>query len=265
VSRRHIDRVIHHGGALPPFLQTGTPYPSVNCELVANEPAATLCAVPMTRPNGADNAMRKKPTPTQDSTNAPLKERRAALQGKGAANPLKRLKGALGRPVALQWRDGQPHVVLVERRSGAARLDRLQAHLCAELRALLLAQEADETSKLLRYLVLVHDTLTRKGWEGVSALPAAALAKAIMQADMLAKEDSSPALTQLVERLRLAHAAAVARDQAKQAKRTPGDDNHVNTPHRVEVTEGSYKEFEDLERSWTRTMPSDLAPLYADS
>ena len=38
-------------------------------------------------------------------------------------------------------------------------------------------------------------------------------------------------------------------------------------PHkgnRVEVTEGSYREFEELERSWTRTMPSDLAPLAAE-
>lgn len=209
--------------------------------------------------------MRKKPTPTQDSTDAPLKERRAALQGKGATSPLKRLKGALGRPVALQWRDGQPHVVLVERRSAGPRLDRSQAHLCAELRALLLAQGADETSKLLRYLVVVHETLARKGWEGVSALPPPVLAKATMQAGMLASEDPSPALTQLIERLRLEHAAAVARVQAKQANETPGDDPQLNAPHRVEVTEGSYKEFEDLERSWTRTMPSDLAPLYAEN
>ena len=203
--------------------------------------------------------MRRKPTPTQDSTDASLKERRAALQGKGQANPLKRLKGALGRPVTLQWRDGQPHVVLVERRSGAARLDRAQAHLCAELRALLLAQEADETSKLLRYLVVVHDTLSSKGWDGVGALAAAVLAKAIRQADMLASEDPSPALTQLVERLRLLHGAAAARDQARGK---PVDDDG-DAPTRVEVTEASYKEFEDLERSWTRTMPSDLAPLYA--
>jgi hypothetical protein len=204
--------------------------------------------------------MRRKPTPTKDSIDAPLKERRAGLQDRGAANPLKRLKGALARPVALEWRDGQPHVVLVERRSGA-RMDRSQAHLCAELRARLLAQGADETRKLLRHLVVVHDTLTRKGWDGVGALPAPLLAKAIRQADMLASEDPSPALTQLAERLRLQHAAAVARDQASQANRAQGDDD---APNRVEVTEGSYKEFEELERSWTRTMPSDLAPLSAE-
>jgi hypothetical protein len=206
--------------------------------------------------------MRRKPTPSKDSIDAPLKERRAGLQGKGTANPLQRLKGALGRPVALEWRGGQPHVVLVERRSGS-RLGRSQADLCAELRARLLAQEAGETSKLLRHLIVVHEALTRKGWEGVGALPATVLAKAIRQTDMLASEDPSSALTQLADRLRLQHAAAVTRDQAKKANGTPGDDD-ANAPNRVEVTEASYKEFEDLERSWTRTMPSDLAPLYAE-
>jgi hypothetical protein len=206
--------------------------------------------------------MRKKPTPIEDANDAPLKERRAGLQGKGAVHPLKRLKGALGRPVALEWRNGQPHVVLVERRS-AARLGRSQADLCAELRARLLAQEAGETTKLLRHLIVVHDTLTRRGWEGVGALPANVLVKAAMQADMLAGEDPSPALTQLAEQLRLQHAAAVARDHANKAVEAPGDGDE-NEPNRVEVTEGSYKEFEELERSWTRTMPSDLAPLCAE-
>jgi hypothetical protein len=203
--------------------------------------------------------MRRKPTPTKDSTLSPLIERRAGLPGKSAANPLSRLKGALGRPVALEWRSGQPHVVLVERRSGA-RQDRSQAHLCAELRARLLAQEAGETSKLLRDLIVVHDSLTRKGWDGVGALPVAVLSKAIRQAEMLDSEEPSPALTQLAERLRLHHAAAVACHQAKRNSGASGDDE-ANAPNRVEVTEGSYKEFEDLERSWTRTMPSDLAPL----
>ncbi len=203
--------------------------------------------------------MRKKPTPTNDSIDAPLKERRAGLQGMGATNPLSRLKGALGRPMALEWRGGQPHVVLVERRSGA-RTGRSQAHLCAELRARLLAQGADETRKLLRYLVIVHDTLTRKGWEGVGALPAAVLAKALRQADMLHKEDPSPALNELAGHLRLRHAAAVARDQAKGK---PSDDD-LNTSGRVEIKEASYKEFEELQRSWTHTVPSDLAPLSAE-
>ena len=205
--------------------------------------------------------MRTKPTPTptqDDSTTAaPLEERRSGTRGQAAANPLQRLKGALARPVALEWRNGQPHVVLVERRKGA-RLDRSQAHLCAELRLRLLAQGADETSKLLRCLVIVHDKLSRKGWEGVGALPAAVLAKAIRQAAMLAAEEPSPALTQLATQLDSLHSSALAREEVKKTERG------VDAQGRVEVTETSFQEFEEAERSWTRTMPSDLAPLHTD-
>jgi hypothetical protein len=261
LSARRTGRVIHHAAGTPSFLHRAAPRPGVNCELVAAAPAATLSAVPMSGPRGANNPMSRKPTPTKDPIDSPLKERRTGLQGQGATNPLKRLKGVLGRPVRLEWRNGQPHLALVERRSGA-RQGRSQAHLCAELRARLLALAADETSKLLRYLVVVHDTLAKKGWEGVGALPATVLARAIRQADMLASEDPSPTLTDFVERLRQQHAAAFARDQALQTIEKPVDDeDDVNTPHRVEVSEASYKEFEDLERSWTRTMPSELAPL----
>lgn len=212
--------------------------------------------------------MRTKPTPSSQATEGALDERRAELQGNGTVHPLKKLKGALGRPVALQWRNGQPHVVLVDRRSGA-RLQRSDVHLCAELRARLLAQEADETSKLLRDLVEVHDKLTRAGWAAVSALPATKLHRAAMQAHMLSKDDPSPALAQLAERLRMEHAAAQMRDQkhrvvqASQPDATP-DDADPGDAHRVDVKETSYEEFEEVERSWTRTMPSDLAPLSAD-
>lgn len=204
--------------------------------------------------------MRRKPTtPTERSKDSLLQERRASLQGRRDANPLLRLKGALSRPVTLQWRDGQPRVVLLERRS-ATRLTRAQAHLCDELRARLLAQGADEASKLLRHLAIVHDKFWRKGWDGVVALPASVLAKAVMQADMLDREEPSPALQEFVETLRLQHGAALAREQAR-GRRAQDD---ASAPNTLEVKEASYQEFEELERSWSHTMPSDLAPLSAE-
>lgn len=204
--------------------------------------------------------MRSKPNPTAPdaTTDAALEERRSGQRSQAAGNPLKRLKGALSRPVKVEWRNGQPQVVLVERRKGP-RLDRTQAHMCSELGARLLTQGVDETSKLLRCLVIVHDKLSRKGWEGVGALPAAVLAKAIMQAEMLAAEEPSPALTQLATQLGGLHTSAVAREEAAKAER--GFDAQA----RVEVRETSFNEFEEAERSWTRTMPSDLAPLYKDA
>jgi hypothetical protein len=212
--------------------------------------------------------MRKKPASPKDSADAPLTERRAALQGKAGASPLKQLKGALGRPMKVEWRNGQPHVAMVERRRTPL-LDRAQAHLCAELGALLLTQQADETSNLLRPLVMVHDTLQRRGWEGVGALPPHLLAKAARQSAMLASEDPSPVLKELGERLRTLHAVAVARDAASSqadsgVEEKDDDDGNTTVPHHVEVSEGSFDDFERLERNWTRTVPSDLAPLDAE-
>ena len=210
--------------------------------------------------------MRKKPASPTESTDGPLTERRAALQGKAGTSPLKQLKGALGRPMKVEWRNGQPHVALVERRRTPL-LDRAQAHLCAELGALLLTQQADESSNLLRPLIVVHDTLQRRGWEGVGALATHVLANAARQAAMLASEDPSPVFKELGERLRKLHAVAVARGSANSQadsgveEKDEIDDGDTTVPHHVEVSEGSFDDFERLERNWTRTVPSDLAPL----
>lgn len=75
---------------------------------------------------------------------------------------------------------------------------------------------------------------------------------------MLAAEELSPALTQLAAHLGALHTSAVAREQARKAEQG------VDTPGRVEITETSFREFEEAERGWTRTMPSDLAPLYTE-
>jgi hypothetical protein len=200
--------------------------------------------------------MPSKPAPANNPVDAPLPERRAARHSKsGATSPLARLKGALQRPVTMEWRNGQPHVVLVERRR-APFLDRAQAHLCAELGAVLLTQHADEASTLLKPLLAVQHKLKRKGWDGVATLPAPVLSKALRQAEMLAAEDPTlPVLTQVAERLRPMLEAAEAREHAR-------DDDAIDTDLAVlEVSEASFNEFEELERTWAQTMPSGLAPL----
>jgi hypothetical protein len=199
--------------------------------------------------------MPSKPAPAHHPVDTSLPERRARRQVKGDTNPLQRLKGALTRPVAMEWRNGQPHVVLVERRR-APFLDRAQAHLCAELGAVLLTQHADEASTLLKPLLAVQHKLKRKGWDGVATLPSAVLAKALRQAEMLAAEDPSlPVLTQVAERLRPLLEAAEERERAR-------DDDAGDTDLAVlEVSEASFNEFEELERTWAQTMPSGLAPL----
>jgi hypothetical protein len=200
--------------------------------------------------------MPSKPAPANNPVDAALPERRACRHGNSdTTNPLLRLKGALQRPVKIEWRNGQPHVVLVERRR-APFMDRAQAHLCAELGAVLLTQHADEASTLLKPLLAVHHKLQRTGWDGVATLPSSVLAKALRQAEMLAAEDPTlPVLLQVAERLGPMLEAAQARERAQ-------DDDVGDTDLAVlEVSEASFNEFEELERTWAQTMPSGLAPL----
>jgi hypothetical protein len=204
--------------------------------------------------------MPTKPRPANESSNAPAKDRRADPKSGEAHGPLRQLKSALRRPVALQWQNGQPRVVLVERRK-ARRTDEPSSpqQLCEELRARLLAQAPEETAKLLRYLVLVHEALSKNGWIGVAALPLVVLGKALRQAEMLSQEDPSAALNEIIEHLQALHTAAVEHREASI------DSSQEDAEEHVEVSETSYQEYEELERSWVRTSPSDLAPLQHDS
>jgi predicted kinase len=82
------------------------------------------------------------------------------------------------------------------------------------------------------------------------------LAKALRQAEMLAAEDPTlPVLPQVAERLRPMLEAAQARERAQ-------DDDVGDTDLDVlEVSEASFNEFEELERTWAQTVSSGLAPL----
>jgi hypothetical protein len=182
----------------------------------------------------------------------PRRERRSAPGAKGLGAALRRVKGVLARPVRLQLRGGQLHVVLVDRRSAAsADVPLAVAQLRAELGERLLAQPP-EAAQVMRHLVLVHDELGRKGWAGVEALPLALIGKALVQAEMLAGREPSAALGALVERLRALKVAAEIR--AERRMRLCAEAGAA-----VEVSEASRDEFEATERAWTGTVPAALS------
>jgi len=194
------------------------------------------------------------PRRKNSSRSAPLKDRRAAPDV--APSSLRKLKGALNRPIALERRDGKLQLVLAERRR-ARPADETPSIglLCAELSARLLAHEADEAAQTMRHLILVHDALERKGWPGIEEMSSLVLAKAIEQAALLAREEPSPHMDMLIEGLRPLHAAAALREQreARVHEMRVGDN--------VEVSESDYTEFEDAEQDWAgATVPLDLVP-----
>jgi hypothetical protein len=187
------------------------------------------------------------------SRQMPLKDRRAAPDGKGSGS-LRKLKGLLGRPIGLERREGKLHVVLTERRRPRPADEPASlSQLCAELSARLLAHETSEV-QTMRHLILVHDALERRGWAAIEGLSSLVLIKAIEQAEVLAAEEPSPHMDMLIEGLRPLHTAADLRDK----RETRQQDFRVGD--NLEVSESDYAEFEDVESNWTGTVPAGLVP-----
>ena len=136
-----------------------------------------------------------------------------------------------------------------------------------ELRALITLHTDERAPHALRHLVLVHDELGNTGWPGVEAFPLRVLAKARVQAEMLATYEPSRMFETFVGRLRLVEVAARLREEEDQpAPKKP--EAPVEFPDsRVEVTQGSNEEYELLERSWVGTVPAglDRAPERSES
>ena len=135
-------------------------------------------------------------------------DRRAPASAKGLDVTLRKLKGALNRPLALQNREGRLHVVLVDRRRAPRDAPLSLDQIRADLRTRLLVQQHELAVQVLRPLVRVHEQLCEGGWDTVGKLPADLLSKALQQALMLQRDDPSPALGTVIERLRIFKAAA---------------------------------------------------------
>lgn len=193
---------------------------------------------------------------TPSRSRPPLKDRRA---GPDAPIGLRHIKGLFVRPVALERRDGKLRVVFVDRRQAApVAQEPTTAELCAELGARLLAHDPVHGTQSVRFLMLVHDALGRKGWAGVGALPSVVIAKAVMLVRMMANEDPSPLLDEMLEKLKPLRVAAEQREESDH--RVPAFELGRN----VEVSESDFAEFDSIERSWEGTVPAGFVPTRRD-
>lgn len=194
--------------------------------------------------------MSRSPKPASHSPSKRRKERRAPPGAPGSA---RWIKGLLARPIALERRDGQLHVTLVERRRPPEVIEQQErSRLCHEVRVLLLNRGSGREVAVLRHLVLVLDVLDSRGWEGVGSMASEVLRKALMQAQLLECQEKSSALTHLIERLRLLHVAAGLREDRKRGVPSPDHSDHA------EVSEVSSEEFEAMQRNWASTVSPAL-------
>lgn len=186
-------------------------------------------------------------------------ERRSSSRGQAddAAVALRKVRGALDRPLGLERKDGQLRVVFVERRRT---LPADQPPMLAKIRADLRCRLADladtPAERLMRHLAFVGTELARRGWSGVETLPASVLGRAVVQAEMLSSESPSEPLTVFVERLRLLKVAAEVREERMSADRRELDDATLV------VSEATQEEFEASQRSWADSLAAELGPSH---
>ncbi len=187
--------------------------------------------------------MSSSPPPRKLLRTRPKRERRAPA---GAPGSLRWLQGLLGRPVGLERRDGQWHVVLVERRRRPGGSHAVEA-LRDELRVRLLACAGDDPMRAMPALAQVHHALGHGGWRAVEAMAADRLAIAQAEAERLLREAPSDAFGQVVDRLRVLRVGAQLREQRLRVGAAAARDS-------VQVSDSTPEEFESAERLWADTV-----------
>ncbi|MCW5666607.1 MAG: hypothetical protein KIT35_22475 [Piscinibacter sp.] len=159
--------------------------------------------------------------------------------------PLAWLRGLLSRPLKLERRGVQLHVVLGEARQPPALPTRpgevlRQGH--EALRALLTRHP--DARHLLRHLSFFEQALGRHGSRALrSEVPVQVLQRAHEQLEMLLREDSTPELIALAARL---ERTVKDRRRAEETAAPVG---------MVQVSEASHSLFDEMERSWTGNIP----------
>lgn len=187
-------------------------------------------------------ARRRRPGPA-------IEDRRVPSSAGGLGVKLRRLKGVLKRPLRLERRGLHWLVVVVDRRRSPSPLAvPSEAQLLSELRARLLAIDHEHAANGMRQLVALHGKLRRKGWGAVEAMAARDLARALAQCELLASLEASPAMSMLIERLRLLKAASEAREERRARARADELDGQA------EVIETSFDAFHETERGWLDTV-----------
>lgn len=159
--------------------------------------------------------------------------------------PLAWLRGLLSRPLKLERRGVQLHVVLGEPKqppAPPARPGEVLRRGHEALRALL-ARHPD-ARHLLRHLSFFEQVLGREGSRALrSEVPLQVLRRAHEQLEMLLREDSTPELAELAARLE-----RTVRDRSRAEDEAP-------PASAVQVSEASHSLFDEMERSWTGNIP----------
>lgn len=181
-------------------------------------------------------------------------ERRAGPDSAPLLRALRRVRGLFLRPLALEWRGMQLHLVLRERRHAGEPDPRPSANeLREELRSLMRVRGREHARLHLRHLLLVYRELGRDGWHSVGALPSEVLRRALLQAEELSGDRPSRRMDFLLDRLHALKTSADRRDLNRRLQ------EQSDLPP-LEVSDATPEDFEQSERSWFGDLPPPQQP-----
>ena len=172
-------------------------------------------------------------------------------------SPLSRVRDLLKRPLKLEVRGANVHVVLggAQERQGASSIGTSAGEALrrghADLHRLLC--QHPETRQLMRHLTFVEQTIGRFGSRAIKReIPVPVMRRAVEQLDLLVQGSPTEGLVYL--RARLLEAVQI-RDAAVEV-----DEETETRPGSLEVSEASHSLFDEMERSWTGEIPLGNPP-----
>lgn len=172
-------------------------------------------------------------------------------------SPFRWVRDLLRRPLRLERRGVQLHVVLGERPvepvvddapvPGSGAVLRRAHRALGELLA-----RHPEAARLWPHLAFIEQALRKSGPTAFAELPLSVLHRGLEQLDDVAQGDAAAGLDELHRRLRSAIAARTRVTGAAPLAASAPDD--------IDVSEASHSLFEEMERSWTGQIPRQSAP-----
>ena len=186
-----------------------------------------------------------------------------------SSRPMRWVQDLFKRKVRVERRGAQIHVLLdptppaaAQDPANAARTQRREALRMAQTDLRELLDRHADTRHVVPHLSHVEQLLGRSGLRGIGRLPLPVLHKALTQLESLIHDEPATGLAEL--RRRMAGVIAVRLGGTPSAAPAPTNVmSDFHTEDRLEVSEASHSQFDELERSWSGTLPLDMAAIAA--
>jgi hypothetical protein len=118
------------------------------------------------------------------------------------------------------------------------------------------------TRQVVPHLSFVEQMLAKSGFRGIGRLPLPVLHKALTQLESLMHDEPGAGLAELRRRLAELISLRLGGTPSAPAAASAASSNlmsNFHTDDRMEVSEASHSQFDELERSWTGTLPEAMA------